>query len=746
MPVAENSRLYIDANTKDGYDGRNQLQTNNQICNFCGMQFTSRNAMFKHLRSSTDCHQQRANEGSGSVTLPPNYIDLPKRTVAIQFGYQHMLLESGETTQCSANEVAAEAVRSAFLASLQTLGGVEPQGTTYSSAARLRHVALAQEPLCAAASDVLVINFRASIIVAEDALRGRMQTYLENQIDRTGCSLDIRILGIENVPSSSNFHAEKDCTQRVYHYLLPLHWITDGDVAKEWLLERPHSAMSANEKLDTIGHQQCCSNNGTPVVLLKLKKALRLASSRTAWNRKERRRATFSADERNDENIPPLDIVTSPGRFGSLWRKERRCLHNFADPTLRGLASPNTETVWRSIDRASSIDVLATKNGEGGTNVTLVVELRGDSFLTEEVRRIIGSAVAVCNGWLPETFFETATRPDLIIETPLAPAGRMYLSGVRYHFQEESDGVNIFDGRGNVAMAWLDELQAQLLNQRHRDEVLTAEELWLSQVRDVQTPRIREQIKQLMGEDEQRENRDREKLSIISNPKQGEDISEKLTFTFEEAVPKLYQKTLSLLREVVRNGEWPITSEARARVIRPTPGLATSSSVNGNSTVGHFIQSGSFTVVNQEKFDGPVPLGNELFPELVKAIFELEKHLALLSPPVANGTFTRNNSIVQGIRPPSSHCAVNRNAEFTPHVDSGRGEGQSLSLIVGLGRFVGGSLVVEGKSYNVRYAPLEFDGWTQIHYTEPFQGNERFSLVWFTPETRSSSRLHVSAC
>jgi hypothetical protein len=212
------------------------------------------------------------------------------------------------------------------VASLKAFGDVEPLGTTYSSAARLRHIALTQEPLCAAASDVLVINFRASITVDEDAMRERIQTYLENQSDGVGCSLDIRVLGIGNIPISANFHAEKDCTQRVYHYLLPLHWLTGGDLAKEWLLERPHRAISTSENLDWIGNYPVNSNVETPAVLLKLKKSLRLASSRTAWNRKERRRAAFSTHEHNNEVIPPLDIVTSPGRFGSLWRKERRCL------------------------------------------------------------------------------------------------------------------------------------------------------------------------------------------------------------------------------------------------------------------------------------------------------------------------------------------------------------------------------------------------------------------------------------
>ena len=114
-----------------------------------------------------------------------------------------------------------------------------------------------------------------------------------------------------------------------------------------------------------------------------------------------------------------------------------------------------------------------------------------------------------------------------------------------------------------------------------------------------------------------------------------------------------------------------------------------------------------------------------LFPELVRACFEL-------------------GAVVAPHRPPSSTIAVNRNA-FKPHRDSGAGAGQTTSLIVGLGEYAGGELVVEpeaggsGQGFgaqpsvnDVRYRPLEFDGWKQLHWTRPFQG-ERFSLVWFTP-------------
>mmetsp|Transcript_11786 Transcript_11786/g.18148 ORF Transcript_11786/g.18148 Transcript_11786/m.18148 type:complete len:108 (+) Transcript_11786:762-1085(+) len=83
-------------------------------------------------------------------------------------------------------------------------------------------------------------------------------------------------------------------------------------------------------------------------------------------------------------------------------------------------------------------------------------------------------------------------------------------------------------------------------------------------------------------------------------------------------------------------------------------------------------------------------------------------------------------------REPSSTIAINRNAQFRPHTDSGAGSGQSTSLIVGLGDYIGGDLVVEGVRKDIRYQAIEFNGWTQRHWTMPFQG-ERCSLVWFTP-------------
>jgi tRNA pseudouridine(38-40) synthase len=99
--------------------------------------------------------------------------------------------------------------------------------------------------------------------------------------------------------------------------------------------------------------------------------------------------------------------------------------------------------------------------------------------------------------------------------------------------------------------------------------------------------------------------------------------------------------------------------------------------------------------------------------ELMKACFELERALC-------------------PNRPPSSTIAINRHAQFSPHRDSGAGSGQTTSLIVALGDFSGGEIAVETTAHDIRYKPLEFNGWMQRHWTLPFVG-QRFSLVWFTP-------------
>eukprot|EP00912_Choanoflagellata_sp_UC4_P001422 UC4_evm1s886 len=152
--------------------------------------------------------------------------------------------------------------------------------------------------------------------------------------------------------------------------------------------------------------------------------------------------------------------------------------------------------------------------------------------------------------------------------------------------------------------------------------------------------------------------------------------------------PQEYLEVLLLLTQLNDNGKWPKTSEQRKSVIEGD---------------GDSFSLGAF----------PPPLavckGNAKHPKLLKAVFELERRICN----------RRGNG--------SSTVAINRTAKFKPHRDSGAGAGQHISLIVGLGDYWGGEVVVEGQQHDIRYKPVEFDGWSQRHWTLPFVG-QRFSL------------------
>ena len=178
--------------------------------------------------------------------------------------------------------------------------------------------------------------------------------------------------------------------------------------------------------------------------------------------------------------------------------------------------------------------------------------------------------------------------------------------------------------------------------------------------------------------------------------------------------PAAYEKVLGMLRQISAE-QWPRTSNARRERI-----LDKGEESSEPAEMGEFAPSGdSFTLGAMPKKlgrtggEGRQPAANATFGELLEACLDLE---AAIMPE----------------RLPSSTVVINRNAQFRPHTDSGAGAGQSCSLIVGLGDYVGGGLAVEGKMNHIRYQPLEFDGWKQVHWTLPFEG-ERFSIVWFTP-------------
>ena len=630
----------------------------------------------------------------------------------------------------------------------QPASSVKFISSTQVSVTKSRHKSLSQEEGIAASGDVMILSVQAPAAIMNQNNHGvspleydhdQHRTVLNELIKRTNRILKdkndgglyITLEACKYLNSDSKLHAERSCTQLVYQYLLPLRWLPDGLALEQWWLD--HSQQEDEQQHNIRASRRLPPDSSIRV----LKSALRTAESTSTQ--------LLPPNHPNDGNIINNDsgegwstIKVASGRFGALGSKVRRPWHNYADPNLKGDASPNNEPVWRVLDRARMVRFLKHRtrgenhdsNDNDDYEVLASLEFRGDAFLREQLRRIVGTAVAVAHGWLPADVFDLSTTSASVMETPIAPEGRLYLEEARFHFDElRSDGKSLFqsDAMGvsvrrtsEESFSYVsDRVAMQLIQERHKNR--TDEAAWLKDLQMNVAPRIRAQL-----------------------AAQWKAQNEVTNAAADVVVPTPYVHVLNQLRTILANKTWPETSAARSSVITSSNFILEkqqeqqSSSSSETNDEPKYFQHGSFTVVNPLFQDGvykngigmdsPLPLGNTLFPELVQAVFQLELDLAGEGDDVSN-----NRS-----RPASSHCAINANAQFSPHVDSGRGAGQSLSMIVGMGNYNGGELAVEGEFHDIQYKPLEFDGWKLRHWTNPFVG-ERFSLVWFTPESKKSA-------
>eukprot|EP00980_Cylindrotheca_fusiformis_P024595 scaffold12118_cov138-Cylindrotheca_fusiformis.AAC.12 len=724
---------------------------------------------------------------------------------------------------------------------------------TQSSVAKQRHRSLAQESgISSAGGDVLALHLRLLLVSKRSTTTTTTTTictteFVKNLADMANSYLyycrshditttntttttttttftapnknnyggwSIRILnGVAASSSSSftssrsspiaSFHAERDCTQRIYHYLLPI----------SWLLLFPSTASSQEEKeqqLDFTLESWCLQlqqQRNTPPpppqlcdALQRLRQALRCAESRTIPNRKVRRRQQQPSSKDDGQQQTKADHSSiqqhqqqrqhQKHRRGNVFfigTKERKPWHNFAHKELRGDASPNQEPVWCILDKArmvgfcsscASDDDKCNDTPAAVEQVAAILEFKGDQFVQGQIASIVGTAIAMTHGWLPSnTTFSTALSENVFLETPSAPSrGYLYNAGARFHYHEkdlECCWNNSSSSSSTTAAAaarrWL---QEKLLLRRL--SILDAEKQWIWDLQHVVTPRIRLAMQQA---EQQPQQQDTNRAPTTTQTMEDTVLANNTERGDHDALLQAYKRTLRLLRDIVASNSWPETSMARSRVIQtdlrrrrrrsnPTTNSEEKETAQGQQQVAG-AAAGSFTVFNTQIPPGEggnylirpgklkdLPIGNTAFPELVKAVFDLEKALSqcdtavlrrantdgtLQEPSIDNNDNNNNNVMV---RPASLCCAINCNAQFRPHVDSGRGNGQSLSMIVGLGDYCcnggggGGELVVEGVAHDIRYRPLEFDGWSSRHWTNPFKegnGQERFTLVWFSP-------------
>ncbi len=459
------------------------------------------------------------------------------------------------------------------------------------------------------------------------------------------------------------------------------------------------------------------------------------------------------SDETNDKDSGPTKVKAT-----NVLKRKR--YHNFTEKSMA-----HDYLTYRRMDRIYHRATLkfsdegnehVGKDDEGRTY--LVLSLSGDLFLTGQVFRVVGVLLALANGLIDPEFVDCVFDENFphLVPTPPAPLCGMVSCEVHYANQEGKTkrilsprvSDRFTQGWNDHATLrrvkdWQNEVYKFIANKWKRDGYengrLKIEEEWTKNTLLPWAEKAKQHLEDYKAWKKSQEdsaaaptdgagttdNSSKENEAMVVSP-------EKLSV--DPAVPEVYQEVLGHLRQLDSSGEWPTTSSKRQLVMISTETasddskkpetltIACSKAKRNIQTVssaysfkeGQGGASGSFSVGYMPGGANKQPKANAMFPELVKAAFDLETKL-----------FPN--------REPSSTIAINRNAQFRPHTDSGAGAGQSTSLIVGLGTYDGGELMVEGEKNDIRYKGIEFDGWKQRHWTMPFQG-ERFSLVWFTPK------------
>jgi tRNA U38,U39,U40 pseudouridine synthase TruA len=707
---------------------RQQQQQHRHQCTVCNGTFASRNSLFRHLQrgSSGAC-------GDGSTLLSP-----PKRrhSIALFVGYTHWcdlrhtppppppptIDSRGSSSSSSTYEIVSSSQASVSNARRHVPATATAATTATTTGHHGGHGREDDRP--AAALDVVIVNVKAPDDgTAFDAQHFATEWVHQRSNSSSDCRNGVILHGATLLDSTAHLHADADCTQHAFHYLLPVSWLPDPDrILRDFYCTDAASSASVQQ-------QRQHRRRPTPPSLKHLKHILRQFESSTSSLDAPDSSSSSVGNNNNNGRMP--------SRFGLLGRKIRRPFHNYC----AGGASTSRKQCLRSVDRARCLDVVQV-----GRQYYVLLEIKGDLFLPQQVERIVGTAVAVLHGWLPVEFIPASLNRRYILETPRAPSlGLLYRAESRYHFYEQSNGgKRLWDSvfappstsspfasvemkedndEGSHPVAKLQRRLVGMADERALDQ-------WLFELEHTVSPRIRAQLDDVTSTVSST-------LSMTESSSDSENNSN---------VNPVYGPVLRLLQDIVDTDQWPSTSAARSSVIVMADALAAAEDASGIAKVP---QAGSFTVVSDQLFDCSeigVPLGNTLFPELTKAVFDLEQKLiddetiecAVVTADAPESEGERRGSDVNKKqqpqrRQPSSHCAINCNAQFVPHVDSGRGLGQITSMIVGLGDYVGGALSVEGSEHPIRYRPLQFDGWRLRHWTKPFAG-QRFSLVWFTPE------------
>jgi tRNA pseudouridine(38-40) synthase len=272
-----------------------------------------------------------------------------------------------------------------------------PRGYSRGSSVQQRTTLLfAQEPTCHSFSDTFCFQ-----VSSWNNPGGKQGWIVEmNKL----LPYHIRVLHAYAVSGSagSNFHAEMDCSQRRYEYLIPLKMIMPLEFVKPPEMEitrRNHHRVVDDSFLKSVKTDSSLMDKNHPLETVE-------GQTRVAFFRRLK---------------SILQLLTGKRRY-----------HNF----VTSGAEPSDNNVYRKVDRIFHKELIRVK-GEGEVEDDWVIfSVSGDTFLRGQIRKMLGLAVAVALDFLPVSFIESAFDERYSMNLPALPGFPLYLAECKYSFWE----------------------------------------------------------------------------------------------------------------------------------------------------------------------------------------------------------------------------------------------------------------------------------------------------------------------
>ena len=641
-------------------------------CQGCKVTFSSRNAVFRHLR-----------ETSGACLSPEDYQNFLQyvqsrelRKTILLYGYlpskECMVLDNKEAP--SKDESVVRSGNDAARLLLAAVGSSDDK-VNRSFGCNIRgNDIVAQDDGTGAVTEVLCTRL-PELGVATQSWMNQVQEKLDSTIPAQGGS--VRLLGRLDMPHNK-FNAEMDVSHVRVDYLLPA----------DFLFQQENSTMSRQEFFQSLpsfgaGHNPRFDEDVKPQgeslqYLYQLKKWMQLLTTQIVkldpsdpaavlekefHNQKRKRNRQKQQDKQDKKKKPPREPSVDSEKKGlpkneKLKRKDtckghsihvlrRRRFHNF---TPRVMA--HEFLAYRRLDRFYHRATLRFSGDNSRPFVAL--SLTGDRFLQGQACRVIGLWLALARNLVDADIVECIfdeTYPHLI-PTPPAPTFALIAREASYVTWEGKSkmilcprpcdrypaGWNTSETLRAVA-EWEGVVQEAIAEAWEEDSVdedgrLVTERKWTQGVLEPWAKRATKELE------------DYRKWKAAQQ-QESETIPEAILPPIESVdstVPAVFEKVLYYLREADASGLWPSTTPKRQLVMVSTlagedagnvaPSLsmahmkAKSNKATRSSayefTEGEGGASGSFSVGAMPGDQCGQPKGNILFPQLMKYAFELE--------------------------------------------------------------------------------------------------------------------------